>query len=272
MDKLERFEKILNLVERARRLDFLAVEVMERVNKQNIDFYNFYSKIDRERNNQFNENILNKECTDTSTAENSNNTDTVKKEKQMETKPEYSEEALRAFVNTFSQAANKNEHTQPQPQPQQQYQQPQQSYYPPNQWPGAHPQQPQQPYYPPNQWPGMPPQQPFYPQNNWPMAGMPHPYQNVPPPQYGQQPINPNIPTTPEGNKDNEQNTQPKNTQNTQFFERMKSLSEIISERIKTQTDSLKQIMEAFNDTHKMSLEMWKDFDNMLSKNKANEK
>jgi len=49
MDKLDKFERILNLVERTRRLDFIAIEAMERMNKQNIDFYNFYNTITKEK-------------------------------------------------------------------------------------------------------------------------------------------------------------------------------------------------------------------------------
>lgn len=85
MDKLDRFERILNIVEKVRRLDFVAIEAMERLNKQNIDFFNFYTKMNTEKNP--------KEM----------KTEEQKKEHAMEPKPDYSEDTLKALVNALNQ-------------------------------------------------------------------------------------------------------------------------------------------------------------------------
>ena len=264
MDKLERFEKILNLVEKARRLDFLAVEVMERMNKQNVDFYNFYSKISSDSSNNYKTNSPQKEYIVSSVdlEARKKNIDVEIKEKQMETKPEYSEEAIRAFFNAFQAQQQPKAHTHTQPQqpyaPQQPYVQPhsqQQSYAPPY---GQYPQQPYgqpQPQYAPQQ-----PQQPQYAQQQ--------PYFSAP---------SSTEPQLPDETK-NEEPAAPTPTQpspvggkDSQFIEKMKALSCTIADRIKAQTDLLKQTHTAFTETHRMSFLLWKDIDDYLS-NKTNEK
>lgn len=48
MDEITKFEKILDLVERARKLDFIALEVMERLNQHNLDIYSQYNRMNSE--------------------------------------------------------------------------------------------------------------------------------------------------------------------------------------------------------------------------------
>lgn len=112
MDKIEKFEKILNLVERARRLDFIALDAMERMNKQHIDIYNFYNKIINEKQNQ---KINIKEIYEDKIVPGTNvikSTDIEKNLKDKEKEKEETDmtdhnEALRAFVETFNNQLNK---------------------------------------------------------------------------------------------------------------------------------------------------------------------
>ena len=64
MDSIDKFDKILNLVERARRLDFVAIDVMDRLNKSNLDFYNVYNKINKEQAKEEETGITRKKETD----------------------------------------------------------------------------------------------------------------------------------------------------------------------------------------------------------------
>lgn len=91
MDKLERFERILNIVEKVRKLDFVAIEAMERLNKQNIDFYNFYTKMNTEKNPQ------------EMKPEEQKQKQKQKEEHVMEPKQEYNEDTLKALVNALNQ-------------------------------------------------------------------------------------------------------------------------------------------------------------------------
>jgi hypothetical protein len=289
MDKLDRFEKILNLVERARRLDFLAIDAMERMNKTNIDFYNFYTKIDTERNkqytnsNQSKENCVNDlECGISQKEENTE----IKKEIPMEPKPEYSEEALKAFMNSFSQPKTK-ETTQPQTQPyipQQPYVQPSQPFAPQPQYVPQQQYVPQ-PQYVPQQHPYAPYGQPYnpygqpYPQQQYvppvqPQAQVQTPTPTQAPAPAPQQPYAYNVninaaPLPPDSPKEEEEPTPaPSKDQ----LEKMRSLSSVVAEKIRVQTDVLKQTHEAFTETHRQSFLLWKEIDDYLSKNKTNGK
>lgn len=103
MDKIDKFEKILTLVERARKLDFIAIEVMEKMNKQHIDFYKFYNKITFEPNEQ---EVGNKEIKNSNVMDIDNNktTDTVKEKEDEMTDHN---DALKAFVEAFNNQINK---------------------------------------------------------------------------------------------------------------------------------------------------------------------
>ena len=58
MIKIDEFDKLLSVIAKARELEFATItkhaEALERLNKQNVDIYNFYTKMK-------NENILNDE-------------------------------------------------------------------------------------------------------------------------------------------------------------------------------------------------------------------
>lgn len=153
MDNIDKFERILNLVERARKLDFIALDVMERMNKHNIDIYNYYNKIvsEKPKSQQFiqekelmqTENMEDKETYDNNQMKNTRNTENTKDRIEKEFhKKEYEgkgqemtdhNDALRAFVETFNKQINSiklnpnptppdedETKEQPQPQPQQQ--------------------------------------------------------------------------------------------------------------------------------------------------------
>jgi hypothetical protein len=109
MDKIDKFEKILNLVERARKLDFITIEVMERMNKQHIDFYNFYNKIIVDKTND--PKNQKEEVPDNKTIKNPNTVDIEKQKMDIENGKDTDmtdhNDALKAFVEAFNNQINK---------------------------------------------------------------------------------------------------------------------------------------------------------------------
>lgn len=102
LDKLERF---INLIERARELDFIAIqrhtEAMEKLNKQNIDIYNFYNKIKADQKRGEKEEKKEEEEEETVKVVNTKTTAQKQKQtqkKEMEMEMDINEDTVRTFL------------------------------------------------------------------------------------------------------------------------------------------------------------------------------
>ena len=112
MDKIEQFERILNLVERARRLDFIAIEAMERMNKQHIDFYNFCNKIVKQEPKEPIQEPVQEKPPEKKEIKQDIKKPHIKKSAETEEKDKENQmadhnDALRAFVEAFNTQVNK---------------------------------------------------------------------------------------------------------------------------------------------------------------------
>ena len=245
-DKLDKFERILNLVERARKLDFVAIEAMERLNKQNIDFYNFYTKITKEKNNTENNKYKEGEQTYTNRThldiQNAEAQQQIQKkandmenQQNQQNQQDFTKEQLRAFMDAIVQITKKNT---PAPAP---------APAPPH--PSVHKPETVEPQFLYTKRP-------------------------LPPPDMKETRIPLVVaasPATPAAASPATPTPSPAIPKDLFFIDKIRGYSSSISDRLKSEADILKQTQSAMTETHRMSFTLWKEIDEYLLSRSKNQ-
>ena len=255
-DKLDKFERILNLVERARKLDFVAIEAMERLNKQNIDFYNFYTKITKEKNNTENNNYKEGEQTYTNRThldiQNAEAQQQIQKkandmenQQNQQNQQDFTKEQLQAFMDAIVQITKKNT---PAPAPAS-------KPIPAPPHPSAHKPETVEPQFLYTKRPLPPPDMK---ETRIPLVAAASPATPA-----AASPAIPTASTTP--------TPSPAIPKDLFFIDKIRGYSSSISDRLKSEADILKQTQSAMTETHRMSFTLWKEIDEYLLSRSKNQ-